>query len=102
MSKQKRPRTLRRALDHKLRKLAAEREKLARLEPGGSAERPLEIASASVVEARAERESCFACGGAMRCTEHRVERGLRVATVKCKECGRERRHYFRLTTPTLN
>lgn len=102
MPKQKRPRTLRRARDQKLKKLTAEREKLARLEPGGSAGRPLEIASASVVEARAERESCFACGGAMRCTEHRVEGGLRVATVQCKECGWERQHYFRLATPTLN
>lgn len=79
-----------------------DREKLARMEPGGSPARALEITSASVVEARAEREPCFACNGAMRCTEHRVEDGLRVATVACKACGRERRHYFRLTTPTLN
>jgi hypothetical protein len=102
MPKQKRPRSQRRELGRKLEKLALEREKLARLEPGGAPTRPLEVASASVVEARAEREPCFACGGAMRCIEHRVEEGLRVATVKCKECGRARDHYFRLTTPTLN
>jgi hypothetical protein len=102
MPRDKRPRTARRALGRKLEKLATDREKLARMEPGGSPARPLEITSASVVEARAEREACFACDGAMRCKEHRVEKGLRVATVECKECGRERRHYFRLATPTLN
>jgi hypothetical protein len=102
MPKDPRPRSKRRALARKLERLAADREKLARREPGGSPARPLEITSASVVEPRAEREPCFACDGAMRCKEHRVEGGLRVAIVECKECGRERRHYFRLAAPTLN
>jgi hypothetical protein len=102
MPRGKRSRTLLRALSRQAEKLAEKREKLARLEPGGSPERPLEIPSASVVEARAEREPCFACDKPVRCTEHRVQGGLRVAVVTCRECGRERTHYFRLASPTLN
>lgn len=98
----KRARTSSRALARRAEKIAQKREKLARLDPGGSPQRPVEIASASVVELRAEREPCLGCEKPVRCTEHRVEGGLRVARVVCKECGRERSYYFRLGTPRLN
>lgn len=96
----KRPRAERRALERKLAKEARDRDKLARLEPGGAPERPIAIASASLVEVHARAASCPLCGGALRLEEHTAETlggaRLRVAAVVCVMCGVRRRIHFRI------
>lgn len=97
-----RKRTTRRAEDREAKKLAAARLELARLEPGGSAERPETVTSASVIEPHAEGQPCYACGGPVRVLDHRAEAGLRVVHVRCRRCGRAREIYFKLRERTLN
>lgn len=100
MARRRSARTERRARERAAGKLARQRQLLARLEAGGSPERPLELASAAQVEPRAENEPCLVCDGAVRTVEHRAEtvdgRRLRVALVRCPKCGAERTLYFRL------
>jgi hypothetical protein len=98
--KKKSGRAERRARERAREKLAAAREKLWRLEPGGSPGRPIEVASASVIEPVARGEACLRCGAAVRSAEHRAEtvegRRLRVVTTTCAACGAARIWYFRL------
>mgnify|MGYP006208600431 CR=1 FL=1 len=47
-----------------------DRELLASLSPGGSRERPIRVASASVVEVRTSALPCPLCGGSYRLDEH--------------------------------
>jgi hypothetical protein len=81
-------------------------ERLARLEPGGAADRPLPIDSPVLVELRAVARPCPLCGGSLRLEEHAAERvggvRLRVATVACTQCGTRRRIYFRLDDPAVH
>ena len=101
VGKKKRARTLRRERDRVLQKLGDQREKLARLEAGGSPRRPLTVSSASQVEPRAENEPCLRCGEAVRAVDHdaRTIDGarLRVVTTRCPQCGARRTLYFQLT-----
>jgi hypothetical protein len=80
--------------------LVRDLERLARLEPGGSPERPLVIDSPAVVEVRAVAKPCPLCGGSLRVEEHaalEIEGArLRVASVACTQCGVRRSVYFRL------
>lgn len=104
--KPKSARALRRARERAVEKLALSREKLWKLEPGGSAERPIDVASASVVEPRALAEACLRCGALPRSVEHRAEslegRRLRVVTATCAQCGATRVWYFRLSSELLS
>jgi hypothetical protein len=106
MAAKKKPRTLRRELDRETVKLAAQREKLANLEPGGSPARPIEIVSASLVEVTAESTKCPRCGGPLRVEEHAAQTlngvPLRIAWVRCRDCGHRRAIYFRITTVLPN
>ncbi len=109
MVKKKRPeraRTLRRCGERKFDKLVSARRKLIALEPGGSPERPLEVASASVVEPRAEAFACPECGAALRCREHRAElvqgKPLRIVDLTCRTCASELTLYFRVIERVLN
>ena len=97
-------RTTRREVERTGVKLAEARLDLARLEPGGSPERPIELSSASVVEPHAAGLACAACGGTTRVLEHtaRTAPPLRVAHVGCTRCGVERDVYFRLVQPLPN
>ena len=77
---------------------------LASLEPGGSFERPLEVASASEVDVLAESLACPLCSGACRLVEEHtvVSRGdarRRRAEVACVHCGAERELWFRVGSP---
>lgn len=103
VKKPKSARTARRAAARAQQKLTEQRARLARLEPGGAADRPLEVDSASVVEARVEAVPCIFCGGRVRTLEHRAEtfgeRRLRVAAVRCVRCGADRTLYFRIGSP---
>src|SRR5262245_25091670 len=101
--KQTRARTERRAVERGAGKLAEARMKLAALEAGGSPERPIEVTSASVVEAHAASLPCAACGEGTRVDEHLAvtlkddrggSRSLRVARVRCTRCGVRRDIYF--------
>jgi predicted Zn finger-like uncharacterized protein len=100
----KRPeRTSRRAQERAARQLVRDREKLAKLSPGGSAERPIEVASASVVEVRASSLACPQCEGAYRIAEHRsAGSGLRSVDVKCQHCGIGRTLWFRIVSAEPN
>ncbi len=98
------PRTKRREAERAAVKDVRARERVAALEPGGAADRPVEVASASVVEAHARATRCPQCGGALRVEEHvAVElagRRLRVARVACLTCGARRSLYYRIAQPS--
>ena len=86
--------------DHE--KLVRNRERLARLEPGGSSDLPLEVSSASLIDPRASAMPCPTCLGEVRVDEHVAlvvgARRLRLARVVCRTCGCRRDVYFRIGT----
>ena len=99
----KRSRTERREAERAAAKLAQARIKLAALEEGGAPNRPIEVASASVVEPHASSLPCAACGAqGVRIEEHVAitvgESRLRVARVRCQQCSVRREIYFRIGT----
>ncbi len=85
-------------------KLARAKLKLASLEAGGAPDRPIEVTSASLVEPHASSLPCAACGASgVRCEDHTAlttedDRRLRVAHVRCRQCGTAREIYFRIGT----
>ena len=80
------------------------REQLASLLPGGSARRPVEVASASVIEGHAaDRMPCPQCGGHYRILEHtRPVPGLRKLDVECRHCSVPRSLWYRIVIDELN
>jgi hypothetical protein len=70
---------------------AKQRLKLAALEDGGTPERPIRVASASVVEPHVDSIPCVVCGQKVRIQAHdaRDQNGtvLRSVHVKCTQCG---------------
>lgn len=100
----KRPeRTARRARERAARELVRDREALAKLVGGGAPEHPLHVASAAVIEGRAETLPCAQCAGAYRVTDHRSEgAGLRAVDVRCTQCGVARTLWFRITSDEPN
>lgn len=97
----KRERSKRREVMRDLEKLAATREKLAALEPGGGPERPLEVSSASQVEVRATGLACLRCDGALRLVEHRSvvhprAGALREVELSCRTCSARRLIWLRV------
>lgn len=99
-------RTQRRALERVEKSLAKDRQRLFELEVGGSAARPLEVSSASVVETHALGVPCPLCGGAHELLEHvaLVHGGvrLRAAHLRCRQCGSRRTLFFRLVEAKPN
>jgi predicted Zn finger-like uncharacterized protein len=87
-----------------MRDLVRAREDLARMSPGGSAERPIHVDSASVVEGRTRALACPACEtGEFRIVEHAsVASGLRRVDVRCRQCSTPRSLWFRLDTAEPN
>jgi hypothetical protein len=104
--KKPRARTLSRELIRRHDKLLDDRERLARLEAGGSAELPIVLEAASQLPLRAESHACLRCEGALRYVEDRVveRRGelRRAASVECKRCGTRRELWFQISAPMLN
>jgi hypothetical protein len=103
--KAKRPRTVRREEARQVLGLARDRERLFRLEAGGTPERPIDVDSASVVDVRASRVPCPRCGGEQAVKEHAAVGGthgvrLREARLECRRCGAQRSLWFRL--PSIN
>lgn len=72
------------------------RDKLAELEPGGSAERPLEVTTASLVEPVAKDLRCARCEGPLRVDDHAARASLRVVSLSCVACGASRVVYVRI------
>ena len=105
--KNARARTVRRATDRELTKLGDAREKLSRLEVGGSPGRPREVTTAAVIEGQARSAGCArGCEGEGRLVEHTAETidgaRLRVVTTECSRCGTRRRTYFHLVANAPN
>ena len=107
MASGKKPgRAVRRAWARTHDKLVRDLDRLARLEPGGSPERPVEISSPAVVDVLAVAKPCPLCGGSLALVEHAAEEidgsRLRVARVTCTMCRARRAFYFRLNEPSLH
>jgi hypothetical protein len=104
MAGRKRPeRTARRAAERDARKLVRDREKLAELSPGGARERPIEVASAAVIEGRARSLPCPQCAGPYDLRDHRsAGPGLRCVDVVCRQCGAPRSLWFRISVDEPN
>lgn len=106
MPKKPRARGERRAAERAASKLQSARERLFQLEMGGSAERPLLIASAAVVETHAESAPCPRCEGRQQVAEHVAVTvagmRLREARLVCRQCGTRRSLWFRITEPGPN
>jgi hypothetical protein len=79
--------------------LERDREWLARMSRGGSRDRPIELASAAVVEVRTNALACPHCGGSYRIHDHVAPGGaLRRVDVTCRHCGWPRSLWFRLVS----
>lgn len=103
----KRARTVRREDDRARKKDLEARLALAKLEVGGSPERPIVVVSASVVEPHALGLPCIACDAVNeRLVEHVVAPHagelLRLVTTRCFDCGTVAKRWFRLAPPRLN
>ena len=87
-------------------KLGRTRERLARLAPGGEANHPLDVTSASVIEPQARSMPCPKCLGPCSLIEHAAEtregHRLRIAHTICRACGSRRAIYFRIAGDLLN
>lgn len=80
-----------------------DKEKLAELLPGGSAQRPIEVASSAVVEIRARAMPCPLCEGELAITDHRsAGGGVRPVDVRCRRCGIPRTLWFRIAPDEPN
>jgi len=99
-------RTIRREQERALIRLQNDRERLFALEPGGNPGRPIETASAAVVDAHATSVPCPRCGGVQELVEHAasIQEGVRLreARLRCRQCGSERSLWFKIVGPSLN
>jgi hypothetical protein len=102
MSRRNRPRTQRREQERDLRKTVREREKLAAAVPGGAPDRPLVVASASVIEGMARATPCVQCGAELILSDHAADvhqgTAVRVVRLVCRLCHAPRVLWFRVET----
>jgi hypothetical protein len=101
MPRPPRPRRQQREQQRALRKAVRQVERLASELPGGSAERPLDVTSASVVETRARAMRCLQCDAEEM--ELRGDRAtstargvLRQLAMVCRRCHAARAVWFRV------
>ena len=84
--------------------LVRDLEQLALLAPGGSPQRPIDVASPAQVEPIVLAKPCPLCEGSLRLEDHAAETvdgvRLRIAAVRCVQCAVHRRLYFRLAGAT--
>ena len=101
--KPKRERNDRRAAERTLRKEVNVRQRLISAAPGGGADRPLVVSSASIVEGSARSEPCAHCGGELDLRSHAAEGPtLRVVTLVCRLCHAPRALWFRIEPVRAN
>jgi predicted Zn finger-like uncharacterized protein len=80
-----------------------DREKLAGMVAGGSAERPIEVPSSAVIEGRVRAMPCPQCEGELRVHDHRSEgAGMRALDVRCQTCAAPRTLWFRIVSDAPN
>ena len=103
MPRPPRPRRQQREQQRALRKTVRQLERLAAELPGGAPERPIEVASASVVETRARAIPCVQCDAIEM--ELRGDRAtsttrgiLRELEMVCRQCHAGRAVWFRVAT----
>jgi hypothetical protein len=99
-----RARTARRKVVLASEKLTRARDRLVDLAPGGSEARPLDVATASLVEPKAEAFACPRCETAFAVESHEAvttpHGRLREVTAHCKMCGFRRALWFRIIAPS--
>jgi hypothetical protein len=103
MPRPPRPRRQQRQQQRALRKTVRQLERLATELPGGSPERPIDVASASVVETKARAVPCIQCeavemelrGDKAASTARGV---LREVAMVCRQCHAARAVWFRVAT----
>lgn len=88
-----RARTKRREQERQAKKLADARVKLALLDEGYSADRPIVVDSASQIEPHARSLRCPVDDTPFQILEHDARR---VVVVACKQCGRRFQLHFGL------
>jgi len=86
-----------------VRKTVRETERAVARLPGGDADWPIEVASASVVEVRARGTACVQCGGTLDLRGDRASstpRGvLRQVDLVCRRCHAPRSLWFLVAPP---
>jgi hypothetical protein len=106
VSRPPRPRRQRREQERTLRKQVRATEQLATKLPGASAEHPIAVGSASVVEEKARATPCVQCGGDLELRADRAAstaRGvLREVALACRRCHAPRTLWFRIAPPSPN
>jgi hypothetical protein len=99
----KRPRAVRRAAARRREKLVREVRKLQALEPGASAEHPIEVTSTSQIEPHARSLRCLLCDTGLQIEDQRAfVRGGRVhraLAMRCPRCGEAREVHFVAAPP---
>ena len=100
----KRPeRTERRARERDARQTVRDREKLALLLPGGTAEHPIEVSSAAVIEGRVRAMPCVQCEGEYDVKDRRsAGPGQRAVTSSAGSAGCRARCGFRIVIDEPN
>jgi len=103
MSRPPRPRRQQREQQRTLRKSVRQLQRLAAEMRGGSPERPIDVASASVVETKARAVPCVQCEATEM--ELRGDRAtstargvLRELAMVCRQCHATRALWFRVAT----
>ncbi len=90
-------RTARRKAERAARQTVRDRERLAKLVVGGSAERPIEVPASSVIAVRARATPCPQCEGTLHIEEEQAPSALvRRVVVRCQRCGVGRDLWFRI------
>ena len=104
MARPPRPRRKQREQERELRKQVGRVERLAGKLPGAAPERPIDVASASVVEGKARATPCIQCGGDLELRGDRATstpRGvLREIALVCRRCHAPRNVWFRISPAT--
>jgi hypothetical protein len=90
----------RRTRERTHRELVRDLDRLARLAPGGSPERPIDVRSPAMIEPLVARTACPLCDGSLRPGDHRVHvhagESLRETRARCSRCAIERSLFFRI------
>jgi hypothetical protein len=82
--------------------LAKARQRLLELSPGGSRAYPLNVASAAVIEPKAESTLCPRCSDRFEVEGHEAPfgQGVREVKVHCRFCDERRSLWFRINAPS--
>ncbi len=87
-------------------RLVQDRIRLAKLEIGGSPERPIDVVSPSQIDSRAVEARCLKCDSETRVESHEIEVvdgvPLRAVVAACRRCSGRRTFYFRIVRAFAN